>query len=93
MNYFLRFKVEHSLVTTKDIYMKSVSDYGIFFEPSAATPLDYDVIPLYSIFVVCNDGLQDSEVKEFQVSIEPNEDPVPDIPRRLFNTQYIMTLV
>ena len=53
------------------------SDYGIYYVPSDALPLDYDLTPLYSMFVTCSDGTQTSDAREFQVSITPNDAPVP----------------
>jgi hypothetical protein len=52
----------------------------VYFVPSASNPLNYDVVPSYNIYVVCNDGVSNSTVKLFQVDLVKNEDPVPVIP-------------
>ncbi|XP_060602399.1 cadherin-18-like, partial [Ruditapes philippinarum] len=54
--------------------------YGIYFVPDSANHLDYDVIPSFAIFTICNDGTADSDEKRFQVDIVPNPAPVPTIP-------------
>ncbi|WAR16183.1 hypothetical protein MAR_030777 [Mya arenaria] len=59
------------------------NDYTVFYDPTPGAALNYDLIPLYSLFIVCNDGQSDSAVKELQISITPNEPPVPDIPAKI----------
>ncbi|KAH3897194.1 hypothetical protein DPMN_021379 [Dreissena polymorpha] len=54
-------------------------DYWVYYDPVSAAPLSYDEQALYSLFIVCNDGVSDSDAKEIQVSITPNSPPVPAI--------------
>ncbi|XP_052260269.1 protocadherin-15-like isoform X2 [Dreissena polymorpha] len=60
-------------------YKDGTSDYWVYYDPVSAAPLSYDEQALYSLFIVCNDGVSDSDAKEIQVSITPNSPPVPAI--------------
>ncbi|XP_052764838.1 protocadherin Fat 3-like [Mya arenaria] len=64
-------------------FADNTADYTVFYDPTPGAALNYDLIPLYSLFIVCNDGQSDSAVKELQISITPNEPPVPDIPAKI----------